>query len=88
MNPTCTICSQELINVANDLIPIHRCSHSEKKYGSPVACEHCKLVCAFPKSEDARKKVIKEAYLEYLECATVLLHLLGKPRIVYHTSSR
>ena len=35
----------------------HRCVHSEKKYGPPVACEDCQLVCAFRKPDEARKKV-------------------------------
>lgn len=34
-----------------------RCVHSEKKYGPPSACEQCKLVCAFKKPDDVRKKV-------------------------------
>lgn len=35
----------------------YRCVHSEKKYGPPSACEQCKLVCAFKKPDDVRKKV-------------------------------
>ena len=35
-----------------------RCTHSEKKYGTPVACESCNLACAFRKPDDIRKKVI------------------------------
>lgn len=34
-----------------------RCVASEKKYGSPVQCEHCKLNCAFKKSMESTKKV-------------------------------
>ena len=31
--------------------------HSEKKYGPPSECEQCKLVCAFEKPDDIKKKV-------------------------------
>ena len=37
----------------------YRCVHSEKKYGPPSACEQCKLVCAFKKPDDVRKKVME-----------------------------
>lgn len=36
---------------------LSRCVHSEKKYGPPVACDDCKLKCAFRKPEETRKKV-------------------------------
>lgn len=36
---------------------VFRCVHSEKKYGPPSECEQCKLVCAFKKPDDIRKKV-------------------------------
>lgn len=32
---------------------------SEKKYGAPVACEQCKLNCAFQKTTESREKVRK-----------------------------
>ena len=34
-----------------------RCLSSEKKYGAPVACEQCKLNCAFQKTTESREKV-------------------------------
>ncbi|CAI8012083.1 Protein FAM76A, partial [Geodia barretti] len=36
---------------------LQRCAHSEKKYGSPVSCEQCKMVCAFNKPDDVKRKV-------------------------------
>ena len=42
---------------------MYRCVHSEKKYGPPSECEQCKLVCAFKKPDDIKKKVNNEFIL-------------------------
>ena len=39
------------------MIGLVRCVSSEKKYGAPVACEQCKLNCAFQKTTESREKV-------------------------------
>ncbi len=36
------------------------CAKSEKKYGSPVVCEQCKVKCAFAKNEESRSKASHE----------------------------
>lgn len=49
-----------LTKVCGDWRPVWcRCAHSEKKYGPPSECEQCKLVCAFEKPDDIKKKVCK-----------------------------
>lgn len=46
------------ISFTSILLPL-RCLHSEKKYGSPSLCEHCRTRCAFPKPEEVKRKVLR-----------------------------
>lgn len=50
---------------------MHRCLHSEKKYGSPSVCEHCSTRCAFPKPEDIKRKVSIRAFSSGLKWCKV-----------------
>ena len=59
-------------------LPPTRCAHSEKKYGSPVSCEQCKMVCAFNKPDDVKRKVHTLYNNTYLYCTVCLpIHSLS-----------
>eukprot|EP00795_Rhopilema_esculentum_P017506 gene17506-9125_t len=54
------------------------CTKSEKKYGSPVVCEQCRVKCAFAKSEESRAKV--DGKILCMLCTQHFLRHLQKQR--------
>lgn len=43
------------------ITPQCRCTHTEQKYGAPVACDQCKQRCAFDRHDENKK--VCSAYL-------------------------
>jgi len=46
-----------LLATNSKIMCLHRCKHSEGRYGKPVSCDHCQMKCAFIKQDQVKQKV-------------------------------